>query len=117
MEFILLGLLLLTFIPVFIPYRKTLYDIRGLKILTITYVIYLVLFLLFVYLVFFKDLYFGYGLGDLEIYALLYLAMILANCGIGLRNSVGQEFKYLFSLMNVSASIYLIYMLATCNHI
>jgi len=117
MEFILLGILLLTFIPVFIPFRKTLSDTRGLKILTITYVIYLILFLVIVYLALFKDLYFGFELGDLQIYALLYLAMILANCGIGLRNSIGQEFKYFFSLINVFASIYLIYMLSTCNHI
>ena len=117
MEFILLGILLLTFIPVFIPFRKTLSDIRGLKILTITYMIYLILFLLIVYLALFEDLYFGYGMGDLYTYALLSIAMILANFGIGLRNSIGQEFKYFFSLINILASIYLIYMLSTCNHI
>jgi hypothetical protein len=115
MEYIILGLLLLTFIPVFIPFKKTQSDKRGQDILTITYIIYLVLFLLFVYFVIFKNLSFCFELGDLMIYALLYLAMIVANLGFGLRNSIGREFKYFFSLINVIASIYMIQMLMISN--
>jgi len=115
MEYFFLGLLLLSFIPIFIPFKRSSIDKRGKDILIITYLIYLILFLLLVYFVLIKELSFGFELGDLVIYAVSYLVMIIANLGLGLRNSTGKEIKYIFSLINFITSIYIINMLTISN--
>ncbi len=105
----------MSFIPIFLPFKKSQADKRGQDILIITYLIYLVLFILLVYFVLFKELSFGLELGDLVIYAVSYLVMMIANLGLGLRNSTGREIKYIFSLINVITSIYLIHMFTISN--
>jgi len=63
------------------------------------------------YCTLFTNLYFGYELGDLMIYFIFTVAMVVSNFGIGLRNKIGREFKYFLSTMNIIASVSLIIML------
>jgi len=111
MEILILILLLLTFIPVFMPFGQRSEDKRGQQTLTVSYVIYLLSFSILIYCALFRDLYFGYELGDLMIYFVFTVAMVVSNFGIGLRNKIGREIKYFFSTINIIASTYLIIML------
>ena len=111
MEILISILLLLTFIPVFLPFGQRSKDKKGLNTLIVSYVIYLLSFIILIYCAFFRDLYFGYELGDLIIYLVFTIIMVVSNFGIGLRNKTGREFKYFFSTINTIASIYLIIML------
>lgn len=108
MEIILLTILLLTFIPVIKPFGLNSSENRGQLVLAISYILFFISYLIFWYLALFKDLYFGYELGDLFYYFIFYLAMIVANLGMGLRNRIGVEFKYFFSAIILIANTWLI---------
>lgn len=111
MKIVLLILLILTFVPVIKPFGLKTSDNKGNLVLTIPYILYFVSYLSFWYFALFEDLYFGYELGDL-IYCLIFsLAMIFANFGMGLRNKLGLELKYFFSILIVFANIWLITMI------
>lgn len=105
---IFLVLLLVSFIPIIISFKKKTTDKTWQKAFTVTYLIYLFLFLLFGYLVLFKDLSFGNGLGDMFLYILFTFLMLIINLGMGLRNKIGKGFKLFFILINIISSIYLI---------
>ena len=107
MKILFFALLLLSFIPIFWSFRQNQSDKRGQYI----YTAYLISFLVFMYCAIFRDLYFGYELGDLFFYSIFLFAMIISNLGIGLRKRIGRELKYLFSTINIVATVYLILML------
>ncbi|ADQ80504.1 hypothetical protein Palpr_2371 [Paludibacter propionicigenes WB4] len=111
MKILISILLLLTFTPVFMPFGKLSEDKRGQQTLTVSYAIYLLSFSILVYCALFRDLYWGFELGDLMIYFVFTVTMVVSNFGIGLRNKTGREIKYFFSTINIIASIYLIIML------
>src|ERR1035437_9703734 len=105
MKILFFALLLLSFIPIFWSFRQNQSDKRGQYILTITYTAYLISFLVFMYCAISRDLYFGYELGDLFFYSIFLFAMIISNLGIGLRKRIGRELKYLFSTINIVATV------------
>lgn len=115
MQIFFLIILLLTFIPVIKPFGLKTSDNRGLLVLTISYILYFLSYLSFWYFTLFKDMYFGYELGDLIFYLIFSLTMIVANFGMGLRNKIGVEFKYFFSTIIIIASIWIIIMIFKSN--
>ena len=117
METTLLIILLLTFVPVIRPFGKKQLKNSGQLLLTGVYLLYLILYLIFWYLVLFKDLNLGYELGNLFFYLIFTVAMVLSNLGMGFRNKIGKELKYFFSALNIIAGIYLVKMIFESNMI
>lgn len=110
-------LLATSFIPVFRPFgqKRNTEKNGGQLALISTYTIYLTIYLLFWYLVFFESLYLGYELGDVVYYLLFGLAMMFSNLGLGLRNKISNDAKYVLATVNIFEIIFLVTKLLQSN--